>query len=101
MCARPSPGLREPVRGTAKLSRIRERDSPKFGLLKQLFFEHGPHAFTLALADRHRLTTERFTLIRPPLLTSHPSICAPKAGVLCPLCAQVLHTALGVGSRGG
>ena len=26
MCARPSPGLREPVRGTAKLSRIRERD---------------------------------------------------------------------------
>ena len=63
-----SHGLRNLCEGTAKLSRIREHDSPKFGFLKQLFFEYGPHAFTLARADRHRLTTGRFTLIRLPLL---------------------------------
>jgi len=29
-------------------------------------------------------------LIRLPLLTDHPPICAQKAGVLRPFCAQVL-----------
>jgi hypothetical protein len=41
--------------------------------------------------DSHRPLQKnaKFTLIRLPLLTSHPSICASKATVLRPFCAQV------------
>lgn len=41
--------------------------------------------------DSHRPLqySAKFTLIRLPLLTGHPSICARKAGVLRPFCAQV------------
>jgi hypothetical protein len=42
--------------------------------------------------DSHRplQKSAKFTLIRLPLLTGHPPICAQKAGVLRPFCAQVL-----------
>jgi len=41
--------------------------------------------------DPHRpyQISAKFTLIRLPLLTSHPSICAQTGGVLRPFCAQV------------
>jgi len=41
--------------------------------------------------DPHRpyQKSAKFTLIRLPLLTSHPSICAHKGRVLRPFCAQV------------
>src|SRR5689334_19107301 len=40
MCARPSHEFRKPVFARdCKLSRIRERNSPKFGFRKQLFYE--------------------------------------------------------------
>src|SRR5260370_8898400 len=42
--------------------------------------------------DSHRPLhkSAKFTLIRLPLLTGQPTICAQKAGVLRPFCAQVL-----------
>src|SRR6516164_3657383 len=48
--------------------------------------------------DSHRplQKSAKFTLIRLPLLTRHPSICAHKGGVLRPNCTQVLFPALGV-----
>ena len=47
--------------------------------------------------DSHRplQKSAKFTLIRLPLLTGHPPICAQKARVLRPFCAQVLRLRTG------
>jgi hypothetical protein len=64
--------------------------------IPQASFDALAYAVTLELSEgtpspAPLQKTAKFTLIRLPLLTGHPSICPQKAGVLRPFCAQVFR----------